>query len=70
MSRHRWLYIPDLASSTGWATHDAEHGLETEPTDAIGFRWLEPLDDLGDATDITNGNVDNRRELTLRDVHI
>lgn len=42
---HRWLYIPDLASPTGWATHDAEHASDAEPADAIGFHRIEPVED-------------------------
>jgi hypothetical protein len=61
LSRHRWLYIPDLANPTGWATHDADHPVESSPADAIGFHRIGPVDDVDDddATDITMRNVDN-----------
>lgn len=51
-AKHRWLYIPDLASETGWASHDASHADdEPEPVDAIGFKFIEPPADEDDDTD-------------------
>lgn len=45
-ARHRWLYVPDLGSSTGWASHDTTHGEDEGPTaDAIGFRIVAPIVD-------------------------
>lgn len=56
MPQHRWLYIPDLESPTGWRSHDATHGEDEPPdvlADAVGFHWIRPveLEDVDDRVD-------------------
>lgn len=49
VARHRWLYIPDLASPTGWVTHDSTHGEDDVPlADAVGFRYIDQAEDEDD----------------------